>query len=79
MVHVQPRHKPHFSPTGMTSDIAHRTLWCLIESNPSPFEVTAPANASVDHLKRLVQKERKNGALRNVDASDLVLWKVGVL
>jgi hypothetical protein len=35
--------------------------------------VTAPGTANIDRLKELV---REKGALRNVDARDLDLWKV---
>ena len=63
----------------MTSDDdAAHTFWCLIQGDSAPFQVTAPVNASIDHLKELVHVKRKKGALRNVDASDLILWKVGI-
>ena len=61
------------------SDDAARTLWCLIESESAPFQVTAPVYASIYDLKVLVHEKCKNGALRNVDASDLILWKVCTL
>src|ERR1700732_1033628 len=54
----------------------HRVLWCLIKGDSNPFEVTAPVDASISKLKKLVWEERKNGAFLGVDATDLLLWKV---
>jgi hypothetical protein len=62
----------------MTSDIAHRTLWCLIEGDSTTFQVIAPVNANIDRLKELVHEKCKN-TLSNVDGKDLVLWKVCAL
>jgi hypothetical protein len=57
-----------------------RLLWCLIDTDidieSMPFEVTAPINASVNRLKELVWEKGKNGVLGNVDAKNLVLYKV---
>ena len=61
------------------SDIDTRTLRCLIEGDSTLFEVTAPVTASIYHLKELIREKRKNGALSNMVAKDLVLWKVFVL
>ena len=55
------------------SDDAARTLWCLVEDQAAPFEVTAPGNASINQLKELI---RDKGADVRF-AKDLVLWKVG--
>ena len=63
--------------TAMMSDT--RTLWCLIEGDTTTFGVTAPVTTSIHLLKKLVLEECKNGVLRNVDARDLVLWKVCML
>ena len=49
-------------PPGMTND-THRDLWCFIKGDPNAFEVTAPVNASIARLKKLVWEERQNGAL----------------
>ena len=65
----------HLSPTAIMSDVA---LWCLI-GDSTPFEVTAPVNATIYRLKELVWEKRKRGTLKNVDASDLILWKVCTL
>jgi Crinkler effector protein N-terminal domain len=54
----------------------HRVLWCLMKHDSNPFEVTAPVDASIGRLKKLIWEERKNGVLRGIDATDLVLRKV---
>jgi len=57
-----------------------RLLWCLIDTDIDiesiPFELTVPINASVSRLKELVWEKGKNGVLGNVDAKNLVLYKV---
>ena len=68
----QLRHDP---VPAMTND-THRDLWCFIKGDPNAFEVTAPINASIARLKKLVWEQRKNGVLRGIDAADLVLLKV---
>jgi Crinkler effector protein N-terminal domain len=55
----------------MTDDTS-RVLFCLIEGDSRPFKVT-PNKGDILDLKKLIQ-----GVLRNVDAKDLVLWKVGL-
>ena len=47
--------------------VESRTLWGLIESDSTPFEVTAPVNASIHRLKELLHEKGKNGVLSNVD------------
>jgi len=59
----------------MTND-THRDLWCFIKGDPNVFEITAPVNANISRLKKLVWEEGKNGVLSNTDAKDLVLGKV---
>jgi hypothetical protein len=59
----------------MTND-THRNLWCFIKDDPNVFEVTAPVDATISRLKKLVWEEGKNGVLSNTDAKDLMLWKV---
>src|SRR5258705_43192 len=59
----------------MANDL-HRVLWCLIQDDSNPFEVTAPVDASIGRLKELIWEKRKNGVLRGSDAADLALWKV---
>ena len=59
----------------MMSDIASRGLWCLIEGDSTPFRVTAPVTANINHLKELVHEKGINKRTR-ILAKDLVLWKV---
>ena len=54
----------------------HPMLWCLIEDDSNPFEVTPPVAASVSRLKELVWEKGRNGVLRGTDAKDLALYKV---
>jgi hypothetical protein len=54
-------------------------FYLLIDGDSTPFEVTASVNSSINLLKQLVQENRKYGALRDFDATDLALWKVSHL
>jgi hypothetical protein len=60
----------------MTQDQASRDLWCYVEGDIAAFKVTTPLNVDVDRLKKLIRGERQHVVLRDVDAADLVLWKV---
>lgn len=51
-------------------------LWCLLGGEANPFEVIANVEWNVYRLKKLVQGEKV--ALRSLDASDIVLWKVSM-
>ena len=53
-----------------------RVLFCLIQGETNPFRVTVSTGQGIFFLKEVIQEERKNRALRDVDAVDLVLWKV---
>ena len=53
-----------------------RALFCLIQDDPNPFKVTVSTSETISSLSRAIREERKNGTLRDVDAVDLVLWKV---
>ena len=53
-----------------------RVLFCLIQGETDPFEVTVSTSKSISSLKGVIQEKCKNVALRDVDAADLVLWKV---
>jgi hypothetical protein len=48
-------------------------LWCFIEGGTSCFNVKVPGNESIFDLKKRVKEK---GALRHVDAANLVLYKV---
>ena len=53
-----------------------RVLFCQIEGDTNPFEVTVPTGKSISFLKKVIWEECKYGALRDVDAAGLVLWMV---
>ena len=55
---------------------ARRELYCLVENEDKPFKVIAVVDNDVADLKILVQQAKKNGTLRDADATDLVLFKV---
>jgi hypothetical protein len=63
-------------PVPAMANDTHRVLWCLIKGESIPFEVIAPANASIYQLKKLIRVEKENGALQDVDAANLMLGKV---
>lgn len=48
------------------------SLFCLIEGDTNPFQVTVSAGQSIYFLKEVILEQ----AFRDVDAVDLVLWKV---
>ena len=52
------------------------SLWCLIDGDSRPFEVDAPVDVNVNRLKEAIRAKKERGFLRDVDASDLELWKV---
>ena len=53
-----------------------RVLFCLIQGETQLFKVTVSTGEDIYFLKKGIQERRKNRALCNVDARDLVLWKV---
>jgi hypothetical protein len=60
----------------MSANPGPLTLWCLIEGDSKPFEVEVPPSASIANLKNRVHNMGQHGMFRNIDAIDLVLWKV---
>lgn len=52
------------------------TLQFLVIGDPNPSFVEISPEKTISHLKKLIQKDRENGALKGVDAADLTLWKV---
>jgi Crinkler effector protein N-terminal domain len=54
-----------------------RTLWCLVDGDYSPFDVTVYDNHNINRLKESI-KEKKNQLLFKEDASSLELWKVRI-
>jgi Crinkler effector protein N-terminal domain len=62
----------------MTDD-ARRTLYCLVEDEHVVFKVTVLVNNHcLEDLKNLVQQKKKDGALRSVNTSDIILFKVTI-
>jgi hypothetical protein len=57
------------------SDATTYQLWCIVEGNNNPFSIIASSTTYVDDLREKVKVENSN-LLREVDASDLTLWKV---
>jgi hypothetical protein len=57
-------------PLVMPGEHTH-TLWCLVDHDPAPFEVTVSDSVKIDLLKDAI-KEKK--VLHDVDASSLMLW-----
>ena len=56
--------------------MSHVVLWCLVERDSTPFDVTVPVNASIGRLKKLIHENGINDTERSILAKDLVLWKV---
>jgi hypothetical protein len=52
-------------------------LWCLLEGEAKPFAVITDVGQNLFQLQQLIQSQKL--ALRKVDASDIVLWKVSML
>ena len=51
-------------------------LWCLLEGETIPFQVIADAGQNMFQLTKLTQG--KKVALRNVNVSNIILWKVSM-
>jgi hypothetical protein len=51
-------------------------IWCLVEGDGTLFPVVDSLRKTVIELKELIKEKCKNGVLKNVDATDLTLWKV---
>jgi hypothetical protein len=57
---------------------AVRMLWCLVEGKSTLFQVDTPSSDNINQLKNLVHKGKDKGILRDVNATDLVVWKVRI-
>jgi hypothetical protein len=65
-------------PLAMSEDEL-RQLWCLLDSNDpkdKPFSVDAKLSWNMYQLTEAIQG--KKGVLRDLDTSDIVLWKVRI-
>jgi hypothetical protein len=60
------------------ADSEFRVIPCLLRGDSEVFDVKASVDNDVMALKDLVQKERKHGALRDIDPGDLRLWQVSI-
>ena len=40
--------------------------------------IKAPVDVNISGLKEAIKEKCKNDVLRNIDAKDLVLWKVSI-
>jgi hypothetical protein len=58
--------------------MSNPTFGCLVEGDDKLFTIDCPLTTPIVVLKKLIREERKNGLLRNIDATDLTLWKVRV-
>jgi hypothetical protein len=58
------------------ADDAPRALICLIQGESVLFRVEPNGSVDIIGLRDLIKEECKNGVLKNVDATDLTLWKV---
>jgi hypothetical protein len=63
-------------PLTPTSHLTAQKLWCIVEGQTTPFAVTVSLDVSIDELKKLIREVKEKGTFREVDAVDLVLWKL---
>jgi hypothetical protein len=80
---VTPSHKwklstslTHSNSITPMSHLTARNLWCIVESQTTPFVVTVSLDVSIGQFKKLVREMKGKWTFREVDAADLVLWKV---
>ncbi|KAG0009094.1 hypothetical protein BGZ80_002746 [Entomortierella chlamydospora] len=52
-------------------------LFCILEGDSTAFKVTVALDDDVDDLKKAIKKE-KSKTLSDIDASDLILWRIAV-
>jgi len=62
----------------MIDTIDYNKIYCLVQGDSRFFPVTTNSDGDVADLKKLIQEQRQHGILHNINAKDLVLWKVGV-
>ncbi|KAK2464429.1 hypothetical protein APHAL10511_003577 [Amanita phalloides] len=63
-------------PPYMIYGMECRTFWCAVYGSSIVFQISAHPDADVDDLKGKIKE--KKGALRDHNASKLVLWKLSV-
>ena len=67
---------PTTTSASSMADNANCVLWCLVDGKDTPFKIRVPINFDIGDVKELVKEKRKNGILREIDATDLVLWNM---
>jgi Crinkler effector protein N-terminal domain len=60
----------------MNDDEHPLVLWCIIDGESTPFDVTVPGNTNINQLKERIYQNNKY-TFRDIDAKNLDLWKVG--
>ena len=79
VLHMMPTHldvnvyAPALAPM---FSVENYNLWCLIDGDSTPFKVSCTSNTDINDLKKLIHKAHERQLLHNVDATNLVLWKV---
>jgi hypothetical protein len=63
-------------PSTYDTDGSNCKLLCLVEGDPIPFVVTASLDSRIFDLQQLIYNQKDRGILQDVNASDLILWKV---
>ena len=53
------------------------TLFCLVDGEATPFSVDIDTSKTVDHLKKAIKAEKTND-LSDVNADELILWRVSI-
>ncbi len=54
------------------------SLWSVLDGHPAPFKTIVHRDADVADLKDAIKEDEEN-ALRDLDASSLVLWMVSTI
>ena len=60
----------------MSSGDARCPVRCFVEGGVGLVTVDVSSKEEIRHVKRFIREECIYGSLRNIDARDLVLWKV---
>jgi hypothetical protein len=58
------------------ADDAPRALLCLVQGESVLFRVEPNGSVDIIELKKLIKEKGKNSVFKNVDATNLTLWKV---
>ncbi|KAG0019072.1 hypothetical protein BGZ82_000267 [Podila clonocystis] len=55
----------------------HRTLFCLVNGEATPFSIKIPSNDTIDELKKMIKTE-KTPEFDDIAADKLTLWHVSI-